>query len=127
MTTGQAMSQPSVLGRIGGSCPITARELARAEHARARSIAETVTMLKKQGLIDAHPDPTDGRKSLLSVTTAGQRLIDSVVDRRGAWLAWAIGQHVIPGEREMLADAAQIIAKMADCRVDTAPDEALRV
>jgi DNA-binding MarR family transcriptional regulator len=127
VTTGQTMSQLSVLGRIGDSGPITASALAQAEHVRAQSIAETVTTLKKQGLVEAKPDLTDGRKSLLSVTAAGRRLIDSIVDLRGAWLARAIEQHVTSDEREVLSQAADILSRVADCRLDPAPDEAWRV
>lgn len=127
VTTGQTISQLSVLGRIGDSGPITASALAQAEHVRAQSIAETVTTLKKQGLVDARPDPTDGRKSLLSVTAAGQRLIDSIVDLRGAWLARVIEQHVTAEEREVLAQATEILSRVADCRLESTPDEAWRV
>ncbi|MCE0767790.1 MarR family transcriptional regulator [Pseudonocardia kujensis] len=127
VTTGQTMSQLSVLGRIADSGPITASALAQAEHVRAQSIAETVATLKKQGLVEANPDPTDGRKSLLSVTADGRRLIDSIVDLRGAWLARAIEQDVTAEEREVLAAAAEILSRVADCRLEPAPDEAWRV
>lgn len=121
------MSQLSVLGRIGESGPITASALAQAEHVRAQSIAETLATLKKRGFVEANPDPTDGRKSLLSVTAAGRRLIESIVNLRGAWLARAIEQHVTPEEREVLAQAGEILSRLADCPLHAAPDEAWRV
>ncbi|BBG02594.1 DNA-binding MarR family transcriptional regulator [Pseudonocardia autotrophica] len=127
VTTGQTMSQLSVLGRIGDSGPVTASELAQAEHVRAQSIAETVTTLKKQGLVEARPDPADGRKSLLSVTSAGRQLIDSIVDVRGAWLARAIEQHVTPDEREILAQATEILSRVADSRSEPPTGESWRV
>jgi DNA-binding MarR family transcriptional regulator len=127
VTTGQTMSQLSVLGRIGEGGPITASALAQAEHVRAQSIAETVTVLKKQGLVEARPDPTDGRKSLLSVTADGRRLIDSIVDLRGAWLARAIEQNVGDDEREVLAQAAEIMLRVADSRLELASDDTWRM
>lgn len=127
VTTGQTMSQLSVLGRIGENGPTTASALAQAEHVRAQSIAETVSTLKKQGLVEAKPDPADGRKSLLSVTAAGRRLIDSIVDLRGAWLARAIEQQVSAEERDVLARAAGILSRVADCRLESAPGDAWRV
>jgi DNA-binding MarR family transcriptional regulator len=127
VTTGQTMSQLSVLGRIGESGPITASALAQAEHVRAQSIAETVTTLKKQGLVKSSADPDDGRKMLLSVTPAGRRLIDSIVDLRGAWLARAIEQHVTSDERQVLSQATEILLRVADCRLDAVSDEVWRV
>jgi DNA-binding MarR family transcriptional regulator len=127
VTTNQTMSQLSVLGRIDQSGPITASALAQAEHVRAQSIAETLTTLKKQGLVESKPDPTDGRKSLLSITPAGRRLIDSIVKLRGTWLARAIDRHVTPGEREVLAQAAEILTRLADCDLELSSDEAWRV
>ena len=127
VTTGQTMSQLSVLGRIAASGTITASALAQAEHVRAQSIAETVTVLRKQGLVEAGPDPSDGRKTLLSVTAAGRRLVDSIVDLRGAWLARAIEQHVTAEERDVLARATDILSRLADCRVGPESDEAWRM
>jgi DNA-binding MarR family transcriptional regulator len=127
VTTGQTLSQLSVLGRIDATGPTTASALAQAEHVRAQSIAETVAALKRDGLVEGRPDPSDGRKTLLTVTAAGRRLIGSIVDARGAWLARAIEQHVTEPEREVLAQATEILARLADCRLDAAPDERWRV
>ncbi|MFF3573916.1 MarR family winged helix-turn-helix transcriptional regulator [Nocardia jiangxiensis] len=126
VTTGQTMSQLSVLGRIRADGPITASSLARAEHVRAQSIAETIATLKKQGLVEASRDLADGRKTLLSVTESGRRMVDSIVDLRGAWLARVIEKTISPGEREVLAEAMEILLRVADCRLGELSADAWR-
>ena len=65
--------------------------------------------------------------SLLSVTEQGRRLIDSIVDLRGAWLARAIELNVTEDEREVLARAAENMLRVADSRLEQASDEAWRM
>ncbi|MES9537707.1 MarR family transcriptional regulator [Actinomadura sp. NPDC000600] len=115
VTTGQTMSQLSVLGRVSEAGTTTASELAKAEHVRQQSIAETVSALKRQGLLAGRPDPSDGRKALLSLTEAGEDLVRSIVEHRGAWLARALDAHVTPAERAVLAQATHIMFRLADC------------
>ena len=118
LTTGQTMSQLSVLGRIAEREPITASELAHAEHVRPQSMAEIVSALRRQDLIRGEPDLRDGRKIFLTVTDSGRRLIRSIVDHRGAWLAQAIEQHLSEADRDTLAAAAGIMSRLADSRLD---------
>lgn len=127
VSSGLSMSQLSVLGRIGDQGPTTASAISQAEHVRAQSVAETVAALRKQGLVASTPDPSDRRKALLTLTPEGRRMIDSIVDRRGAWLARAIEQHVSPDEREVLVRAADILSRLADCQVGPDFDEPWRV
>lgn len=127
LTGRHTMSQLAVLRRIAEEGPITTSAVAQAEHMRAQSIAEIVATLKKQGLVRAKPDPADGRKSLLTATATGRRIIESIVSLRGAWLSRAIEQHVTLKEREVLASAVEILVRVADCSLESAPVETWRV
>lgn len=124
---GLTMSQLSLLGRLGEIGPATASALAQAEHVRAQSVAETVTVLRRQGLVDGQPDPSDGRKILLSLTPAGRSLVASIAHLRDAWLARVLERHVTPAEREILDQAATILDRIADCELEPAPGEGWRV
>src|SRR5215510_13934842 len=83
---GWTTSQLSALARIVREGPVTASALAVAEHVRPQSIGEIVGALKLGGLVAATPDPNDGRKTLLSATAAGRKLVRSVTELREAWL-----------------------------------------
>lgn len=123
VTTGQSMSQLSVLGRIAEREPVTASELAQAEHVRQQSIAETVVALKREQLVQATLDSSDRRKTLLSLTEQGRRLADSIVEYRGAWLARTIERRLDVHEREVLLTATTIVSRLADCAVEPPESE----
>jgi DNA-binding MarR family transcriptional regulator len=109
-----AWSQITTLSRIGEEGPTTVSALAAAEHVRPQSMAETVAALDREGLVARGPDPTDGRKTLISVTAAGRKLLSAIPAIREAWLEEAIEQHLSPAERRTLAKAAQIMERLAD-------------
>ncbi|SCF67483.1 DNA-binding transcriptional regulator, MarR family [Streptomyces sp. MnatMP-M17] len=111
------MSQLSVLGRIVERGPITVSELAQAGHVSAQSVAQIVSVLKQQDLVCGEPDLSDGRKTLLRVTDAGRRLVESIVEHRGARLAQPIELHPSESDRATLVAAAAIMSCLADCRL----------
>jgi DNA-binding MarR family transcriptional regulator len=108
-------SQISTLLRIAEEGPITVSALAVAEHVRPQSMAETVAALRQEGLVSAKSDPTDGRKTLMSITPAGRRLISNIGPTREDWLEAAIDQHLTVSERRTLLKAVDIMQRLADC------------
>jgi DNA-binding MarR family transcriptional regulator len=120
---GWTISQLSTLARIIDDGPLTASELAHAEHVRPQSVGELVAALRDGGLIATQPDPGDGRKTLLSATAEGRALRDGVLAARGSWLARAIEAEVGPDERDQLEAAIDILNRLADCDL-AAPDTA---
>jgi DNA-binding MarR family transcriptional regulator len=78
-------------------------------------MAETVAALRQAGLVAARSDPTDGRKTLVSATSAGRKLISTITPVREAWLEAAIEQNLTPAERRTLLKAADIMERLADC------------
>jgi DNA-binding MarR family transcriptional regulator len=108
-------SQLTTLGRIAGEGPTTVSALAVSEHVRHQSMAETVAALRQAGLVAARSDPTDGRKTLVSATSAGRKLISTIAPAREAWLEAAIEQNLTPAERRTLLKAADIMERLADC------------
>jgi len=108
-------SQITTLARIAEAGPITVSALAVAEHVRPQSMAETVAALREEGLVSAKSDPTDGRKTLMSITPSGRKLISNIGPIREAWLEAAIDQHLTVTERRTLLKAADIMQRLADC------------
>jgi DNA-binding MarR family transcriptional regulator len=108
-------SQATTLGRIVEEGPTTVSALAVSEHVRHQSMAETVAALRQAGLVAARSDPTDGRKTLVSATSAGRKLISTIHPAREVWLEAAIEQNLTPAERRTLLKAADIMERLADC------------
>jgi len=107
-------SQLSTLRRIIEHGPITAAALAQVEHVRPQSIAETIAALKADDLVATAPDPTDGRKTLLTATARGHDVSNQVIAQRELWLTRTLDAVATPDERRLLADAIKVLHKLAD-------------
>jgi DNA-binding MarR family transcriptional regulator len=108
------IAQVAVIKRLRNDGPTTATVLAAAEHVSHQAITQTIGELKRTGLVRAEADPTDGRKSVISVTPAGHRLFESAIASRDAWLARAIESVVSPRQRASLARAIELLERLAD-------------
>lgn len=107
-------SQLATLVRIVDGGPTTSSELAAAEHVRRQSMAETIAALRAEGLVEASPDPTDGRKLLISASERGRALRRAIPEARGAWLRATIASQLDADEIETLRAAAAIMQRLAD-------------
>lgn len=54
---------------------LTSADLARMSFTRAQSAADLVRGLLRRGLVDRNPDPTNRRRLLLDLTSAGRQLL----------------------------------------------------
>jgi DNA-binding MarR family transcriptional regulator len=104
----------AVIKRLRNDGPTTASALAAAEHVTHQAITQTLAALKRAGLVRSAADPTDGRKSVISVTPTGSRLFESAIASRDAWLARAIGHVVSPRERAALEKSIELLERLAD-------------
>jgi DNA-binding MarR family transcriptional regulator len=109
----------SVIKRLRTDGPTTASELAAAEHVTHQAITQTLAALKRTGIVRSAADPTDGRKSVISVTPAGNRLFESAIASRDAWLARAIESVVAPREREALEKSIELLERLAAGRPES--------
>jgi DNA-binding MarR family transcriptional regulator len=107
-------SQLAALGRIVADGPTTTTDVAQAEHMRRQSMAETIGVLRADGLVESEPDPTDGRKTLLVATRKGRDLLDSIQPAREAWLGVVMHATLNHGEQQTLREAAAIMSRLAD-------------
>lgn len=88
---------------------LTSAQLARNSFVTSQSMADMVTALQEQGLVDRHRDPEDRRRLVLTVTARGRRLLDKYRGRVAAL------------EAEMLAgltarQAAELRRSLLSCR-----------
>ena len=117
--TGLSVSQMSVLWHILQAGPVTAAELAAAQHVSPQSIAQNLAVLKAAGLIHTQRDPGDGRKTLITASESSRQLVTSVRASKESYLARAIDALVGPAERDDLDRAIDLLERLAAADLTT--------
>jgi DNA-binding MarR family transcriptional regulator len=111
--TGLSVSELSVLWHILQDGPVTAAELATAQHVSPQSIAQNLAALKAAGLVRTERDPGDSRKTLITASESGRQLVASVHASKESYLAQAIDALVGPRERADLDRAIDLLERLA--------------
>lgn len=111
---GFPLSQGAVLGRLDRGGPQSVSDLAVVERVRPQSMAQTVGDLEADGYVTRSPDPADRRRALVQLTQRGHEELEADRRRREGWLAQAIASDLSPKEQELLADAVEVLRRLAD-------------
>ncbi|MDQ0394444.1 MarR family winged helix-turn-helix transcriptional regulator [Labrys monachus] len=106
-------SRMSVLARLEQS-PATVTALAEAEGVRPQSMGATVAALEAAGLVSGEPDPSDGRKTIWSLTPAFRQRIEAGRAARADWLFRAIRRELDAAEQAQLAAALELVKRLVD-------------
>lgn len=107
-------SQRSVLARLDEDGPATTAALARAELVRPQSMRLTLGALEEQGLVARAADPSDGRKSVVSISDAGRTTLAEVRAAKRNWLAETIAAELDGDERRTVAEAVALIGRLVE-------------
>lgn len=90
-----------VLFAVSAVGPITPAQLAHLSSVSAASISSVLNTLERNGLVKRRPSPEDGRSVVVTLTAAGQRLVDEMLVRNNAReVAWM--DALSHGERQTL-------------------------
>lgn len=106
-------SQNSTLLRLDRNGPATMTALARAEGIRPQSMGAIIAVLESFGLVDRSPDPSDGRKSVLSVSAAARDQFATGRLAREDWLWRAIRTQLSQTEQLQLAACVNLLKRIA--------------
>ncbi|MEU8716650.1 MarR family transcriptional regulator [Streptomyces sp. NPDC048663] len=106
-------SQESALTLVAKHGAATASALASAEGVRPQSMATTLAGLDQQGLIRRSPDPTDGRRQLVTLTEAGQARVEGNRQVRDEWLARALEERYTEDERQTMLTAFELLERLS--------------
>lgn len=110
------ISHGSVLGRLDREGPRSVSDLATAERVRPQSMAQTVSDLEGDGLVERNPDPSDGRRALVSLTPQGKETLEADRRNREGWLVKAIEE--LPAEdQETVGKAIVLLRHLAEAEV----------
>ena len=110
---GLTLSQIAVLIHLDRHGSATVSELARAENVRPQSMGATVAGMQALALVEGTPDPGDGRRTLLSLTSLAHEKIRTIRTAREDWLFHAIRERFNAGEQDALARGVELLKRLA--------------
>lgn len=106
------LTQYSALSSLKKCGAMTPGELAAKEVVQPPSMTRVIAALEEQGYVSRRPHPTDGRQSIVELTESGDAYVAADISAREAWLDKRLA-GLTEAERDTLADAAEIIDRMA--------------
>lgn len=106
--------QYGVLRTIERHGPQTTSGLALTEHVRQQSMAHTVQQLDQAGFITRHPDPADGRQTLIDLSDGGRAALDDERREATGWLTSAMEDRLTADERATLAGAVALLGRLVE-------------
>jgi len=109
-----SLPERSVLSRLDRSGPDTTAGLARWEEITPQSMGVTVAGLESKGLVGRAPDPTDGRRSILTITDEGAARVRASRGQMTDRLTAALDQNFTTDERALIRSAAPLIERLAE-------------
>jgi DNA-binding MarR family transcriptional regulator len=108
------LSHGAVLGRLDREGPQSVSDLAAAEGVRPQSMAQTVSDLEADCLVERRPDPEDRRRALVSLTALGSDALQDDRRHREGWLAHAIAEDLSAEEQAVLQDAVELLRRLGE-------------
>jgi DNA-binding MarR family transcriptional regulator len=107
-------SQAAVLTRLHKEGPSSASALAGAEAVSHQAIGAILAVLGKRGFIHRSPDPTDGRRQLISLTAAGVAQAENTTSAREEWLARALQDRLTEDDRRTVRHAMALLDRLTE-------------
>jgi DNA-binding MarR family transcriptional regulator len=107
-------SQIAVVLRLEQTGPATVSSLARAEGMRPQSMSAVIAALEEMGFVAGAADPSDGRKTLMSLTKACRKSIEDGRAARQDWLAQAIQRKLSPREQKKVSSVLHLLVRLAE-------------
>ena len=111
---GPSVGRLAVLGRLDRDGPASISDLAGRERMRPQSMPQPVHDLESAGLVSRHPDPADGRRAFVELTTAGLDLLQTTRARRETWLTEVLEHELDADERALVHQALALLGRIAD-------------
>ncbi len=106
-----ALGMLSTLHRLGA---MPAVRLAQKERLQPQSLSRLIAQLDRDGLITRKPGEADRRTLIIEITAAGRQALSRDIAARRTWLHAAMTRLLTPADRALLAEAAEVMLRLAD-------------
>lgn len=106
-----------LLRRLGDTGPLRASDLASQALLDLSTVSRQVAYLEAMGLVERHPDPLDGRASLLTLSRKGRAASSRLCDARREMFAEMLAQwpeEDVERFAELLSRFAHAMASLAE-------------
>jgi DNA-binding MarR family transcriptional regulator len=113
-SAGLTPSQTSVLLRLKREGASSTTVLAMVEGVRPQSMTATLNDLDGQGLIERQPDPEDGRRSIITLSQAGQDRVGNDRQGRQDWLATSMEARFTADQLDTINEALALLGDLLD-------------
>lgn len=111
---GISAAKLSVIGQLHRNGPMSPTELAEREGVKLPSLTRLVAELEGDGWLVRKADASDGRRSLLGLTSSGRKRLVSAAQASDAPLADAIATIVGVDERLVLQQACALLERIGE-------------
>ena len=108
------LPERSVLARLSRLGPATAADLARIEQISPQAMGITLAALEERGLVERRRDEGDRRRSVTTVTEAGQEMLRLKRSARARVIATGLANEFTEEELRILSAAAPLIQRLAE-------------
>lgn len=108
------LAEVSALSRLDRDGSASPGALAELERVRPQAMAATVATLEERGLLRRRTDAEDGRRSILSVTPAGRKVLLNRRSESNERLAEVLDAEFTPAERRKLLAVLPLLERLAD-------------
>lgn len=110
---GLSVPQTAGLARLDRFGEMSPTQLARFEGISPQSAGAILNSLESLGYIQRRPDPGDGRRAVMSLTSAGKEALRQVRAVRAKEIADVLERHFTDDEIQALDSAAPLLEKLA--------------
>jgi DNA-binding MarR family transcriptional regulator len=108
------LSEVSVLSRLHRDGAATPSCLAECERVRPQAMATTLATLEDRGLVRRAPDPADGRRSVITLTDDGARVVQDRRSESVRRLTDVLDREFTAAERRDLMAATPLLDRLAE-------------
>jgi DNA-binding MarR family transcriptional regulator len=108
------VAQTGVLKHLIDADAMTGTELARLEGMKPQSMGPILASLVERGVVTGSADPSDGRKTLWSLTQDARRTIAETRAMKEDWLTRTIQSKLTDTEQRELARGVELLGRLLE-------------
>jgi DNA-binding MarR family transcriptional regulator len=108
------LSELSVLSRLDREGAMPAGVIAEQERVSPQAMTTILAVLEERGLVARQGDVRDGRRTSMSATASGKRLLAGRRSRSAQHMAQALDESLTTAERKQLLAAIPLLDRLAE-------------